>query len=741
MSFVERGVWRELRQHQMVERLGHVGHWFLPAGMRRLRWSREAARIHGCDGAPSKVELDLLLATLSEEGRRRLVDALEVTIARGPAFDIEATIAIARGERTVRMVGECEHDAEGQATGVLVVVQDISRHREALAALAKAEARQAEFVETASDWLWEMGPDLRFTYMSPRVEEVTGVPAGYHLGKTRAELMAGEEITPAVEAHFRAMERHEPFRDFRYWRTVHDGQRQAISTSGKPVLAADGAFLGYRGSARDITGEEMARDELLEANRQLMLAKQRADEAVADLQRLNATLEKRTSEMARAEYQIRHSALHDALTDLPNRRHLDEMLAGYARRGARTGGLLGVLHVDLDRFKQINDTLGYAAGDAVLRHVAGLLSRRAMPGDLVARIAGDEFVVVCTSCEDERSLEALARAVIAEFAAPMLHQGRECWFGASIGIAAARGEAIRPDDLLVNADIALHRAKSQGRGTFCFFSDDLQREVVRYKELADGMLAGMKRSEFVPFYQPQICARTHRIIGVEALARWRHPVEGLLAPNAFLEIASDLGVVASLDRIMLEAAVDDLQRWHEQGLEVEKLSLNVSAHRLFDRDLIGGLARMTLPRGVLAFELLETAFLDDLNDSIAWNVDMLKDMGIEIELDDFGSGHASIVSLIKLGPDAIKIDRELVMAVNEDRTRCGLVRSIVEIGRSLDTRIIAEGVETEAQASLLTELGCHALQGYHFARPMPADEFLAFARGWDQEEGAHRSTA
>ncbi|HET7410506.1 MAG TPA: EAL domain-containing protein [Paracoccaceae bacterium] len=735
MSFVERGVWRELRQHQMVERLGRIGHWFLPGEARRLRWSREAARIHGCDGAPSKVELDLLLGMLSGDAGRRLVDGLEAAMARGRGFDIEATIALAAGERTVRMVGECEHDSEEQAIGVLVVVQDISEHCAALAALATAEARQTEFLETASDWLWELGPDLRFTYMSPRVEDVTGVPVGYHLGKTRREIMSDKEITPEIEAHFATLARREPFRDFRYWRSGHDGRRQGISTSGKPIFDAEGRFLGYRGSARDITAEKLAREDLLEANRQLMLAKKRADEAVADLRRLNAMLEDRNAEMARAESQIRRTALHDALTDLPNRRQLDEMLAGYARRAARTGGLIGVLHFDLDRFKQINDTLGHAAGDAVLRQVAGVLSRRAMPGDLVARVAGDEFVIVCTSCEDEASLEVLARGLIAEFEAPLLHEGRECWISASIGIAAARGEAIRPADLLVGADIALHRAKGQGRGTFCFFTDNLQREVVRYKSLADGVLAGMKRSEFVPFYQPQICAQTHRIIGVEALVRWRHPVEGLLAPSAFLGIAGDLGVVAALDRIMLEAAVDDLQRWHEQGLEIEKLSLNVSAHRLFDRDLIGGLARMTLPRGVLAFELLETAFLDDLSDTIAWNVDMLKDMGIEIELDDFGSGHASIVSLIKLGPDAIKIDRELVMAVNEDRTRCGLVRSIVEIGRSLDTRIIAEGVETAAQASLLAELGCHALQGFHFARPMPSDEFLAFARGWPGRDG------
>ena len=737
-SVIERAVWCELRQHQKVERLGRIGHWYLSAEKRVLRWSRQAARIHGCESAPSKVELDVLLGTLARDGPGRLATALEAAIERGRAFDLETAVRPGgtdeAGERTVRQIGECERGPDGRASGVLVVVQDVTEHRAALSALATAEARQADFLEAASDWLWETGPDMRFTYISPRVEDFTGFPARFFLGRTRRDLIVGSDLTPEFEAHFATMLRREPFRDFRYWGTDPAGQRRCISTSGKPMFDTDGAFLGYRGSSREVTAEQRAREELLEANGKLIHEKKRADEALAGLRRLNAMLAERNEEMAQAQSEIRRTVLHDALTGLPNRQHLDEALAGYARRGGRTGRLVGVLHIDLDRFRQINDTLGHAAGDAVLRHVAGVLLRRAMPGDFVARVGGDEFVFICASCENERSLEALARALIRDFASPFVHEGRECWFGAGIGIAAARGQAIRPAELLVNADIALHRAKDQGRGSYCFFSDELHREVARYKALADSILTGLKRAEFVPFYQPQICARTWSILGVEALARWRHPSEGLLSPSAFLGIADDLGVVATLDRMMLEAAVEDLRQWYAQGVGVGKLSLNVSARRLFDRNLVGSLAQMALPHGVLAFELLETAFLDEVDETIAWNIDMLKDMGIQIELDDFGSGHASIVSLVKLGPDAIKIDRELVAAATEDRKRCGLVRSIVEIGRALDTRVIAEGVETAAQVKLLGELGCDALQGYHFARPMPAGEFPSFARRWQAGE-------
>ncbi len=737
-SRVARGLHSGPREHQLVERVGRIGHWFLPAGERVLSWSPGAAVIHGCEGAPPQVGLDVLLATVPETYRSRLVDALENAIAHGRRFDFEIALHIDEGERIVRVVGECEWDSGGRAEGVLVVVKDVSGHRAALAALADAEARQADFLDTASDWLWEMDADLRFTYFSPHVQRM-GVSPSANLGRTRRELLRDEEITPEVEAHLALLERHEPFRDFCYWRAGQDGTWRCISTSGKPVFGADGTFLGYRGCGRDSTSEQRAREDLLAANTQLVAAKRRAYEAVDDLQLSNAKLALRNAAMARAQIEIQRTALHDALTGLPNRQYLDMKLAGFVQRRAETGQALGVLHIDLDRFKQINDTLGHAAGDAVLRHVAAMLSRVATSEDFVARVGGDEYVLVCTSCGDERGLETMARRLIEECERPVEHDGRECWFGASIGIAAAQGDEIEPKDLLVNADIALHRAKAQGRGSHCFFSDDLQREVVRHKAVADSVLAGIKRREFVPFYQPQICAETWAIVGVEALARWRHPVEGVLAPDTFLAIAEDLAVVATLDHMILEAAVADLGQWREAGVIVPKLSVNVSARRLLDRDLIGGLARMALPRGVLAFELLESVFLDSPDETIAWNIDMLKDLGIEVELDDFGSGHASIISLVKLGPDAIKIDRELISAVTEDRTRCGLVRSIIEIGRTLDTRIIAEGVETGAQAELLRKLGCDALQGYHFARPMAAPDFLAFARRWQGEREAART--
>ena len=245
----------------------------------------------------------------------------------------------------------------------------------------------------------------------------------------------------------------------------------------------------------------------------------------------------------------------------------------------------------------------------------------------------------------------------------------------------------------------------------------------------------------MPYYQPQISSDSCQIVGVEALARWRHPAEGVLPPSRFLEVADDIGVAGALDRVILEHAIADLRRWQAAGVPVPKMSVNVSARRLLDRDLIRSVSELDLPRGVLSFELLESVFLDEVDETISWNIDMLKEIGIDIELDDFGSGHASIVGLVKLGPNAIKIDRELVASITADEKRCGLVRSIVEICRSLGTRVIAEGVETRAQAELLHKLGCDALQGYHFAKPMTAEDFRQFVRDWQGHPEALRQSS
>jgi len=727
---------RRLRQYEMAERLGQIGHWSWRVGAATVVWSPQVYRIFGKSPETLELTRENALGLFLPAKQELLKQLLRDAVTHGKGIDFNC--AILRGDgsfREVRVIGDTEARPDGRVASLFGVVQDVTEQKKAAVALEVANQRQSDFAEMSSDWHWEMGSDLRFTYFSPLIEKVIGLPADKLVGLSRQELLGNEDLSLEMEMHLAWVEQHKPFRDYRYWRAGPDGNRKCISTSGKPVFDNAGMFLGYRGSGRDVTEEEDSKDALMRANRQMKAANKEKSDAMASLQEANALLEDRAEEMMRVQEEIRHTALHDPLTGIANRRYLDKRMGEMAARCRRNGHWLAALHIDLDRFKQINDTAGHAAGDALLIHVAGILKSTVREEDFVSRVGGDEFLVLCSGDGNMDVLSSIAERIIEQVAVPFDFEGRECWFGASIGIATMQGPDIRPAELQVNADIALYRAKNHGRGRHEYFSSEVQAEIVHNKQIADGIRAGMTRGEFIPHYQPQFDANTFEIAGFEALARWEHPVEGTLPPSVFLKIAEDLSAVATIDRAILEATLADFERWTAAGLRIPKLSVNVSARRLLDPDLIKGLLDMNLPSGVIAFELLESIFLDDADELIAWNIDMLREMGIDVELDDFGSGHASIVSLVKLAPDAIKIDRELVTAITQDRSRRNLVRSIIEIGKSLDVRIVAEGVETLAHADMLRELGADVLQGFYFSGPLAPGDVPGFVRRWRDQRG------
>ena len=431
--------------------------------------------------------------------------------------------------------------------------------------------------------------------------------------------------------------------------------------------------------------------------------------------------ESKNAELNMAKARIEHVALHDSLTGLPNRRYLDEMLA----ENHEAEGRAALLHLDLDRFKQINDTLGHAAGDALLVHASKVIQASVGGADFVARIGGDEFVVLSHG-RDDKELAALADHIIDAMRQPVDYLGHQCRFGVSIGIAANSG--VDAKQLLVNTDLALYRAKGRGRNRYEFFNEELQSEIVRTKQTADEILGGLERNEFVVYYQPQFDARTLEIVGVEALSRWDHPQRGMLTPDAYIKVAEELNVVALIDRTVLTQALDDFERWSRSHLNIPRVSVNVSARRLEDKDLIKGLRKLAIKKGTVSFELVESIFLDENDELVTWNIEHIKGLGIDIEIDDFGTGHASIVSLLKLRPRRLKIDRQLVTPITSSTAQRQLVSSIIDIGKSLGIEVVAEGVETMEHAQILKELGCDILQGFLFGYPMGAKAFKTFAQ-------------
>ncbi|MBP1848664.1 bifunctional diguanylate cyclase/phosphodiesterase [Rhizobium halophytocola] len=446
-----------------------------------------------------------------------------------------------------------------------------------------------------------------------------------------------------------------------------------------------------------------------------------------ELREAKRQAEVHNQELERARQHMEYNSLHDALTDLPNRRYLDQYLKQLDAQPLRRNGY-ALLHIDLDRFKEINDTLGHGAGDAILRHTAAKLRDNIRRGDFVARIGGDEFVVVCNTTVTDIEHRELARRLIEALNSSIVYDGQDCRVGASIGIATRRSDEETAEYLLINADIALYEAKRQGRNRVEHYTDSIKSEALATKQTGDAILRSLECNDFVAYYQPQFDARTLEICGVEALARWDHPERGLENPSAFMKIAEDLNVMAQIDAAILDQALFQATRWEAQGLEIPRVSVNISTQRLFDETLLERIGSLKLPKGKVSFELLESISFDDRDEVTASIIARLKDHGIDIEIDDFGTGYASILSLLKLAPRRLKIDRQLIRPVVHSPSQRRLISSIIDIGRSLSIEIVAEGVETMQHAHILSDLGCQVLQGYALARPMAANDFIGFAK-------------
>jgi diguanylate cyclase (GGDEF)-like protein len=438
-------------------------------------------------------------------------------------------------------------------------------------------------------------------------------------------------------------------------------------------------------------------------------------------------LKRQKRELADKARALEVAATTDPLTQLNNRRGLEGFVQ--ATHALRTGeDELAVLHVDLDRFKPINDVFGHDAGDFLLGHVADILRRAVRATDAVARVGGDEFVVVLDSPTDEEDAERVALRIIASCERPVLWCGKPLHFGASIGIAL--GPAPQFTQVLTDADIALFEAKRAGRGRLHLFDAALRDRVHRRKALSDDLLRALDEDEIVAFYQPQVAATDGRFLGYEALVRWHHPDHGVMNPGEFLGVAEDLGVMSELDERVARQAVSTGLDLVAMGHEIASVSVNASLTRLTQAREMAWLPDAGSLPFRFCIEVLEAIDVDRDFDEIAWVLDNYRQSGFLIEIDDFGSGRASLTSLLKIRPDRIKLDIEIVRAAAMDASGAGaMVRAIAEMCKGLGVPMTAEGVESEDHAGLMRKLGCDKLQGFHFAMPMSKTDLVAWVDG------------
>jgi diguanylate cyclase (GGDEF)-like protein/PAS domain S-box-containing protein len=580
-------------------------------------------------------------------------------------------------------------DAAGNVTGAVGAGIDITARREANEALRLSEQRFRDFATSASDWLWETDAEHRFTWFSPNVKDLVGVPPEWHYGKTRREIMAPGVDPELIEAHWQVLEAHAPFREVEYLRRGPDGDAW-MSTSGVPIFDEAGRFQGYRGVGRDISGRKWV------------------------------------------EAELAHLAHHDSLTTLANRHALQRQLEqalSLATRQQRPGALL---LFDLDSFKEINDANGHLIGDQLLRMVADRLRPAIRESDTFARFGGDEFAIVAPDVGGSAGAADLAHRLIGHMAEPFRVGDGEVRIGASIGVALFPDGSSDPDQVITRADRALYWAKDESRGQVRFYDRNLDADMQRRKQLKCEVRRALEHDEFELYYQPQLSLATNRCVGVEALVRWRHPERGLLEAGEFIAIADASGVGLALDAWVLHEACRQARAWHDRG-EPLRVAINLSQAQLSHADMLATVEATLATTGVsadcLELEITERFVMEGFSNGTDHNLRALAGREIKLVLDDFGQGHSSLASLRSLPVSKIKIDRAFVAGIGVVEQDEALVSLIVTLGRTLDKRVLAEGVETERQLAFLRAIGCDEAQGYYIGRPAPAEE-IVLGRDW-----------
>jgi diguanylate cyclase (GGDEF)-like protein/PAS domain S-box-containing protein len=570
------------------------------------------------------------------------------------------------------------------ALGVLTVSLQRLRRKNAIEAArrtfeSRSEARLQALVEHSTDVVTVIGRDQLVTWQAPSLERVLGFQPEVLLGRRLSTIVHPDDV-PLVERFLAAaLERPGSRTINARFRHARGGWRQVEAVADNRL--DDPAVVGVVLNMRDITERKALEDEL------------------------------------------RHQAFHDALTGLANRPLFQDRLSHAVALARRQDRGFAVLFLDLDDFKTINDSLGHARGDDLLRAVADRISAILRPSDTAARLGGDEFAMLVEIGDEERDALAIARRILDAIALPVPIAGRELRVTASIGVAAWSGAA-SVEDLLRNADTAMYAAKSDGKATARVFEPSMHRRVLERLELTGELRAAMESNEFELEYQPIVELESGEVSGVEALVRWRHPARARVTPNQFIGLAEETGLIVPLGLWILETACRQAHSWQSAfpGRRL-RLSVNVSTRQLQEHDFVDAvsevLERTGLPPDMLALEITESLLLGDRREVVR-QLDGLRALGIRIAVDDFGTGYSSLSQLRHFPIDILKIDRSFVDGIEQDQGKEQLVRGIVNLGDSLQLDVIAEGIEDTEQLQLLREMQLPHAQGFLFHPPLAA---------------------
>ena len=545
--------------------------------------------------------------------------------------------------------------------------------------LIESEARFRDYAEASADWFWESDSELK-------INAVTGAPAGLSFFSLNDFVESCHSHTPSEM--LKTLQEHQRFADFVVHIADEVGKLVYLRVSGKPIFASDGNFSGYRGVGRDVS------------------------EAIA----LNRRVE--------------FLASHDELTGLPNRSLFRQRLEHAIAKAERTGQQVLLLFFDLDNFKLVNDTLGHEAGDQLLLMATKRITEKARATDVLCRLGGDEFVMVMEGASPQDG-HRLVRDIIAAFSLPFEIKKQRVYCTTSIGVSVYPDDTTDPQTLIVYADLAMYRAKQSGRNDFEFYTSNLNFIAHQWLDMENGIRHALTDNQFFLLYQPQIENDKNKLIGMEVLLRWRHPERGLIPPLEFMKISEQSSLINQIGEFVLDATCKQMRVWLDKGLNVPRVSLNISARHLRVDGLSKTLTSIASKYGIspemMCIEITEHALLEE-GDKVKQNMKLIKDAGFSISLDDFGVGHTSLLYLKRWAVDEVKIDRTFVDGLVNSMENRVIVKAIVALANALELALVGEGVENQMQADILAASGCKNVQGYFYSQPLVPKEMEAWLK-------------
>ncbi len=637
-------------------------------------------------GDPQNRHMPIMFVTAISKEERHVFKGYEMGAVDYLFKPVEPEILKSK-VRIFKELYEQHHALTEAAERLSGTVAQLESHRNAL---EESERRYRTVAEYTFDWEGWITPDREFVYISPSCERICGrSKEAFIKDPDLLEKIIHEEDRPSWQRFMDETRsgKHNSY-DFRIMRA--DGMLRWVSQVNSPVPEDGGRQMGVRFSIRDIT-------------------------------------ERKEMELA-----LRHQALHDPLTDIANRTLLQDRIDRAMKRSKQAGGEYhwAVIFLDLDRFKVINDSLGHATGDEVLKVVAERLLGCLRPTDTVSRFGGDEFVLVLEDLEGPDEITRLISRIREAVARPFDIRGHEVQTTASIGVVLSPEDFDQPEDLIQRANLAMYKAKEGGRDRYHIFNEEMLEKAVRLMNLESDMRLALGRDEFRLYFQPIMSLSEGTLAGFEALVRWIHPEKGMISPGEFIPVAEDSGLIVELGRWVLREACVTLAEWRNRlssnGLT---MSVNISGRQFHRSDLVAQVretvADTGLPPELLKLEITETAIMDDVQAS-ANTLSSLRNEGVLLSIDDFGTGYSSMSYLQRFPLDQLKVDLSFVRNIDKSREDMEIVRSIVNLAHSLRLKTVAEGIERPEQQNLFYSLQCEFGQGYLFAKPMPKEEAEAF---------------